>query len=96
MGTGRFSNASEADVIAARLTEMISQVLDMSRLESGQMPFSLKETDLVALLPAAVASLGPPPENNQCRVRRARIAGSGVLRPGPHQPSGHQPGGQRL
>jgi signal transduction histidine kinase len=53
--------ASEADAIAKRLTEMISQVLDMSRLESGQMPLSLKETDLQALLPAAVASLGPPP-----------------------------------
>ena len=53
--------ASEADAIAGRLTEMISQVLDMSRLESGQMPLSLKETDLVTLLPAAVASLGPPP-----------------------------------
>lgn len=56
---------SEADVIAARLTEMISQVLDLSRLESGQMPLSLRETDLVALLPAAVASLGPPPSGIQ-------------------------------
>lgn len=53
--------ASEADVIAGRLTEMISQVLDVSRLESGQMPLSLQQTDLVVLLPAAVASLGPPP-----------------------------------
>jgi two-component system sensor histidine kinase/response regulator len=53
--------ASEAQLIASRLTEMISQVLDVSRMESGQMPLSLKETDLAALLPAAVASLGPPP-----------------------------------
>lgn len=53
--------ASEADTIAGRLTEMVSQVLDMSRLESGQMPLSLRDTDLVALLPSAVASLGPPP-----------------------------------
>lgn len=53
--------ASEADAIAGRLTEMISQVLDVSRLESGQMPLAAKETDLAALLPAAVASLGPPP-----------------------------------
>ena len=53
--------ATEADVIAGRLTEMISQVLDVSRLESGQMPLSLKEINLVELLPAAVASLGPPP-----------------------------------
>jgi two-component system, sensor histidine kinase and response regulator len=54
--------ASEADAIAGRLTEMISQVLDMSRLESGQMPLSPKETNLATLLPAAVASLGPPPD----------------------------------
>ena len=52
---------SEAQVVARRLTEMISQVLDVSRLESGQMPLSLVETDLAALLPAAVASLGPAP-----------------------------------
>jgi signal transduction histidine kinase len=53
--------ASEAHTIAGRLTDMVSQVLDLSRLESGQMPLSLKETDLVALLPTAVASLGLPP-----------------------------------
>ncbi|MFL5402080.1 MAG: response regulator [Gemmatimonadales bacterium] len=53
--------ASEATGIAARLNEMVSQVLDVSRLESRQMPLSLKETDLGELIPAAVASLGPPP-----------------------------------
>jgi two-component system sensor histidine kinase/response regulator len=53
--------ASEAQLIVSRLTEMISQVLDVSRMESGQMPLSLQETDLAALLPAAGASLGPPP-----------------------------------
>jgi two-component system sensor histidine kinase/response regulator len=54
---------SEAQLIASRLTEMISQVLDVSRLEAGQMPLTLKETDLVALLPEAVSSLGPPPSD---------------------------------
>ncbi|HEU4680922.1 MAG TPA: HAMP domain-containing sensor histidine kinase [Gemmatimonadales bacterium] len=54
--------ASEAQLIARRLTEMISQVLDVSRLESGHMPLRLEETDLIALLRAAVASLGPPPQ----------------------------------
>jgi two-component system, sensor histidine kinase and response regulator len=53
--------ASEAQIIASRLTEMISQVLDVSRMEAHQMPLSLTDTDLVALLQEAVASLGPPP-----------------------------------
>jgi two-component system, sensor histidine kinase and response regulator len=52
---------SEAQVIAGRLTEMISQVLDVSRMESSQMPLALKDTDLTTLLPAAVNSLGPAP-----------------------------------
>jgi two-component system, sensor histidine kinase and response regulator len=52
---------AEGQKIAGRLTEMISQVLDVSRMESGQMPLSVKETDLSQVLPAAVATLGPPP-----------------------------------
>lgn len=53
--------ATEAQLIARRLIEMVSQVLDVSRMESGRMPLKLEDTDLVTLLPAAVASLGPPP-----------------------------------
>lgn len=55
--------ASEAQLVAGRLTELVSQVLDVSRLESGQMPLRRSETDLVALLPTAVATLGPPPSD---------------------------------
>ena len=54
--------AREAHAVAGHLKEMISQVLDVSRLESGDMPLSPEVTDLVELLPRAVASLGPPPE----------------------------------
>jgi two-component system sensor histidine kinase/response regulator len=53
--------ASEAQLITERLTEMISQVLDVSRLEVGQLPVSLTDTDLRALLPSAIGSLGPAP-----------------------------------
>lgn len=53
--------ASDAQAVVRRLSGMISQVLDVSRLEAGEMPLSLKDTDLTALLPAAVATLGPPP-----------------------------------
>jgi len=54
--------AVEAHKIAGRLKELVSQVLDVSRLESGQMPLSRTDVDLAELLPTAVASLGPPPE----------------------------------
>jgi two-component system, sensor histidine kinase and response regulator len=53
--------AADAQKVVTRLTGMISQVLDVSRLESGQMPLARADTDLVALLPSAVATLGPPP-----------------------------------
>jgi two-component system, sensor histidine kinase and response regulator len=53
--------ARDARAIAGHLREMISQVLEVSRLESGDMPLSRVDTDLVELLPGAVASLGPPP-----------------------------------
>jgi two-component system, sensor histidine kinase and response regulator len=57
--------ARDANATAARLKDMVSQVLDVSRLESGQMPVSAEETDLVQLVPAAVASLGPAPSSVQ-------------------------------
>jgi two-component system, sensor histidine kinase and response regulator len=54
-------NSEEARIIVWRLTELISQVLDVSRLETGHLPLSVAETDLVALLPKAISALGPPP-----------------------------------
>jgi PAS domain S-box-containing protein len=54
--------AREAHTIAGHLNEMVSQVLDVSRLESGDMPLSPEDTDLVGLLPASVATIGPQPE----------------------------------
>ncbi|MEO7138333.1 MAG: CHASE3 domain-containing protein [Gemmatimonadales bacterium] len=53
--------ARDAHGVAGHLKEMISQVLDVSRLESGDMPLSREDTNLVELLSSAVASLGPPP-----------------------------------
>jgi two-component system, sensor histidine kinase and response regulator len=57
--------AAEARGTAGRLNELISQVLDVSRLESHHMPVEREETDLVRLVPAAVASAGPPPASIQ-------------------------------
>jgi signal transduction histidine kinase len=54
--------ARDAHALADHLKEMISQVLDVSRLESGEMPLSPEDTDLVELLRRAVATLGPAPD----------------------------------
>lgn len=57
--------ADEARATADRLKDLISQVLDVSRLEANQMPVQRVQTDLVQLVPAAVASVGPPPASVQ-------------------------------
>jgi signal transduction histidine kinase len=54
--------ARDAQYIAGQLNEMVSQVLDVSRLESGDMPLCPEDTDLVELIPGSVASLGPRPD----------------------------------
>jgi signal transduction histidine kinase len=53
--------AREANAIAQRLNRMISQVLDVSRLEAGKMPLAPKQVDLNQIVRAAVTTLGPPP-----------------------------------
>jgi two-component system sensor histidine kinase/response regulator len=64
--------ARDANATAGRLKDMVSQVLDVSRLESEQMPVAAEATDLVQLLPAAVGSLGPPPPTVQVVYRLPR------------------------
>ena len=54
--------ARDAHALTARIGELVSQVLDVSRLESGHMPLVLAQADLLALLRPAVAELGPPPD----------------------------------
>lgn len=44
---------------AARLVEMVSQMLDVSRLEQGKMPLRRENVDLVALAQASLGSLRP-------------------------------------
>jgi two-component system, sensor histidine kinase and response regulator len=53
--------AGEAKAIAQRLSQMITQVLDVSRFEAGKMPVAPQLVDLTQLVRAAVATLGPPP-----------------------------------
>lgn len=53
--------ARDAKTIAQRLSRLISQVLDVSRLEAGKMPVVPQRVDLTQLVQAAVTTLGPPP-----------------------------------
>lgn len=53
--------ARDAHATANRLKDLVSQVLDVSRLEARQMPVELQPTDLVQLVPEASATLGPAP-----------------------------------
>jgi signal transduction histidine kinase len=55
--------ARDASAIAEHLKGMVSQVLDVSRMESGDMPLFREEADLRELVSGAVASLGPPPNS---------------------------------
>jgi two-component system, sensor histidine kinase and response regulator len=62
---GIMEDVDAAHAVVKRLTRMISDVLDVSRMESGQMPVAFKTTDLQTLLKAAVEGLGPPPSGIQ-------------------------------
>lgn len=53
--------AGEAKAIAQRLSQMITQVLDVSRFEAGKMPVAPQLVDLTQLVRTAVTTLGPPP-----------------------------------
>ncbi len=50
---------------ATALTEMISQLLDISRFEAGQMPVKPTTGDLVALVRAVCESMGSPTERKR-------------------------------
>ena len=49
---------AEANVVAFRMTEMVSDLLDVSRLEEGAMPLERSDADLAALAAEAVALVG--------------------------------------
>ncbi len=49
---------NEASKTAARMTEMVSDLIDVSRFEAGALPLTPSEVDLGALIAEALASVG--------------------------------------
>jgi signal transduction histidine kinase len=49
----------ELQTLARRMSDMVDTVLDVNRLEAGQMPLERREVDLRALIQEAVRILGP-------------------------------------
>ncbi|MBI4397115.1 MAG: response regulator, partial [Elusimicrobia bacterium] len=60
--------ARMAGLETKNLTEMVTQLLDISRLESGQMPMNIKEGDLVQTARAALDTLIPMAENRRLTI----------------------------
>src|SRR5882762_8326833 len=60
-----------ARTAAIRMTDMVGDVLDVSRMEAGQLPLELAEVDLRALAAEAMASVGAGP----ARVRLEHLSG---------------------
>jgi signal transduction histidine kinase len=63
----------EARTATTKMTEMVSDVLDVSRLESGQMPLQRTDTDLAALAAEAVALVGASEGRVQLEVARPAV-----------------------
>jgi signal transduction histidine kinase len=68
---------SEARVVAHNLSDMITNVLDVNRLEAGAMPLAVEPVELEAIITAAVAGLGGPALRGRIRIENA--AGSVTL-----------------
>ncbi|MDP8207182.1 MAG: hybrid sensor histidine kinase/response regulator [Candidatus Electryonea clarkiae] len=51
---------SSAQSGSAKLIEMVSSLLDLNRLESGQMPLDIIESDMVATIQEAIKIVGEP------------------------------------
>ena len=90
----RFLERMEVEVDS--MTQMVQELLELSRIESGQAPLRMFPTDVAALVEPAVERLRPQAERADLTLTvdpAARAApGAGGRRP--HPPGDHQPGAQ--
>ena len=79
------------------MTQMVQELLELSRIESGQAPLRLFPSGLAALVEPAVERLRPQAARADITltVVPARRTAAGHGRRRPHPPGGDQPGAQR-
>ena len=69
-----------ADAEVDRLVQLVEELLELSRIESGDQPPVLQETDVASLLSEAVERLGPQAERAGLNLRLELSPGLGLIR----------------
>ena len=69
-----------ADAEVDRLVQLVEELLELSRIESGDQPLALQETDVAALLSEALERLRPQAERAQLNLTLELSPGLGLAR----------------
>jgi len=69
-----------ADAEVDRLVQLVEELLELSRIESGDQPLALQETDVAALLSEALERLRPQAERAQLNLKLELSPGLGLAR----------------
>ena len=78
-----------------RLSELISNLLDMSRIEAGTLRVEPEPTDLRPIIQETVAEFQVMTRDHQFQAATASCPAAGDGRSAPHPPGSAQPGGKR-
>jgi len=73
-GTQHLSDIDTAHGSAQRLVRMINQILDVSRIEAGEMPLKIAAHDTTTLIEGGLAILGVTSESDEVTWERAQTA----------------------
>ncbi len=79
-----------------RMTALVTDLLDLSRVDAGKAPLNLRGVEVGPLLEAAVAELRVSGRDVTYAVRVSSARSRGAGRPGAAAPARRQPLGQRL